>query len=401
MQTPDYFVRGIAVPEIDLVLCALRAFVLDEPNILQSALAEPVDWPAFERIAECHSVLPLLAYLLTQQPSGLLPPETRKRLRDRLALASHRNLILIAEWCRLLRAFDEAKIPVISLKGPALALGVYPNFSLREFKDIDLLVRPCDLAKAHDLLFCQGYGSGSPRSHQKRSLSLPSRNAQLELAHKDRGISVDIHWEAWHVMFPFQLPVDLLFESARHRRCETMDFLTLSPENLLIYLCAHATKHCWTSLRWLCDVACHLRNVQNMDWELCFSTAESANSVLVLKHSLVLVHRLFGVRLSPPVAGWVRSAKAEALAAIASTFLLRGDLYPDRRLRAVQDLRYHLGFGETWGTRTRLLLERLFIPDEPNALQDHLPASLHVLSYAAKSMRFVLSRVKDIARAPG
>ena len=373
--------------ETNLILQALRAFVSPELHSLPSAVAECPDWAAVEQMATSHSVMPVVAYSVLQHGGDAIPSAVQQRLRQRLLLASHNNLTLIGEWCRLLEAFGNAKIPVISLKGPAVALLVYPNFALREFTDLDLMVRPEDFARARDLLADNGYLADSPFVTQADLTLSRCRNSQLDFVHTERNIRVDLHWGAWHAMFPFQLPVDLLFESVRREHYENIRFLALSPETLLLYLCAHGTKHCWLSLRWLCDVACHLQRSRGLNWESCLHLAESSNCALVLKHSLLLAHQIFGVDLPSAVMNYCNSQRAQALARTASDLLLRQDSHISRR----QALSFHLAFAEGWRNRTRLIFERLFIPDEPGPEQ-HLPVPLRFLGYAIKPMRLASRR---------
>jgi hypothetical protein len=383
--------RGTTHRETDLVLKSLRTFISGEPSRLQAALVEPLDWEAVERIANLHSVMPLVAYTLRQHASDSVPLSLLKHLQERLLLASRSNLALIAEWSRVLKYFQETDISVLSLKGPALALCIYPNFALREFSDLDLLVRPGDFAKARDLLVRDGYEISSPFAGDTDAKLFRSRNAQLEFVHNERRVRVDLHWGAWHEMFPFQLPVDLLFESARLHRREAITFRTLSPENLLLYLCAHGTKHCWLSLRWICDIACHVQRSPDMDWDLCLRTAEVSNCALVLQHSLLMAHRVLGLELPRQVADYCDCSKARVLADQAMSLLFRGD----NAFSHAEELRFHVGFAVDWRSRARFLFERLFVPDEPVSKQ-HLPGSLQFLSYCVKPARFVLSRLRNV-----
>ena len=65
---------------------------------------------------------------------------------------STRNLVLTAELLRLFNLFDQAEIPAISFKGPVLTQLLYGDFSLREFSDLDIVVREADVSKAEDIL---------------------------------------------------------------------------------------------------------------------------------------------------------------------------------------------------------------------------------------------------------
>jgi hypothetical protein len=377
--------------ETSLVVQAARAFLSGGGDgSLEAALQQPFDWAAVERAAENHSIMPILAYALTRYSGNLVPRDTSERFQKRLILASWRNLLLIAEWRRISQAFDEAKISVATLKGPALVLLAYPNFALREFTDLDLLIHPSDVSRARDVLVQEGYRISSPVPGDTGSALLRFRNRQLDFVHEEHHIRVDLHWEAWHVMFPFQLPVDFLFESARLEYHESIAFLGLSPENLLLYLCAHGTKHCWISMRWLCDVACHIKASQDLNWEVCFRTAEASRCDLVLKHSLLLAHEVLGLKLPPLVADYCDCAKAQRLADRAMSLMFRSDDHPS----CTQELRFHLAFAEHWRKRIRFVFERLLVPAEQDWQEVRLPPSLQFLYYTIRPLRLVRSRLQ-------
>ena len=378
--------------ETNLVVEALRAFLSGQSERLRSALVEPLDWARIEHIANSHSVTALVAYALDQFGGNSLPLQIREQFQNRLLHVSRKNLVLVGEWCRVLEALRLQDIAVISLKGPVLALLNYPNFALREFNDIDLLVHPNDIPKAWDILIASGYEACSPLTDSSDAVLLRSRNSQLDLIHSKQHIRVDLHWGAWHVMFPFQMPVNLLFESARQEQYGAITFLAPAPEHLLLYLCAHGTKHCWRSLRWLCDIACHLHASPNLDWQSCFHSAEAWHCDLVLKHSLLLVHRALGLDLPPSLWNYCSCREAHKLADAAMSLLLR----EDRDLAPDEELRFHLAFTEGWRNRIRFIFERLFVPDEPGLFEQHLPGSLRFLGYTVKPTRFVFLHLRRL-----
>jgi hypothetical protein len=379
--------------ETRLVVQCARAFLSGgEDGCLQAALAQPIDqpidWAAVERKADTHSMMPVVAYVLKQHGGSLVPQGVSERLQKRLRLTAQSNLVLLGEWCRILQAFETAGISVISLKGPALALLAYGNIALREFADLDLLIQPDEVQKAHDVLLREGYWLRYPLSANTDAGFRRSRNCQLDFVNQ-RGTFIDLHWGVLHEMFSFQLPVDQLFKSAQVEHHEGISFLTLSPEHSALYMCAHGTKHCWLNLRWLCDLACHVQAAQKLDWALCIRSAEAANCDLVLTHSLLLAEQVLGLEMPPLIRNYCEGAKALALADAALSLLFR----EDGDLGYREALRYHLAFAKGWRDRTHLVFERLFVPDEQDWQQIRLPQSLHMLYYTVRPVRFIFGHL--------
>ena len=70
-----------------------------------------------------------------------------------------RTLWLQEHLAAFLRACAEASLPVVVLKGAALGETVYPRLGLRDFRDLDILIRPADAARARAILESLGYAA--------------------------------------------------------------------------------------------------------------------------------------------------------------------------------------------------------------------------------------------------
>jgi hypothetical protein len=390
MQTLSSVRHGVGCRETNLIIQSVRTLLSGgDDGCLQGALALPLDWAAVERRADYHSMMPPVAYALKRYGGDLVPQEVCERLQQRLLLTTRSNLAWLQEWRRILQAFEDAGISVISLKGPALALLAYRIISLREFVDLDLLIRPDDLLRARNVLLRAGYQLRFPLAGNTDAAWLRSRNRQLDFVNNELGTLIDLHWGALHDMFSFQLPVDQLFESAQAEHHEGISFLSLSPEYLLLFLCAHGTKHCWPDLRGLCDVACYVQTAQGLNWELCIRQAEAANCDLVLRHSLHLARQVLGLELPSLIGDYCEDVNAQVLADTASSLLFR----ENEDIGYREALRYHLAFAKGWRDRTHFLFERVFVPAEPDWQGVRLPHSLQFLYYAVRPVRFVFERL--------
>ena len=338
----------------------------------------------------------LVAYVLPRYGGSNVPQEIQQYFRERLLRTARINLAFLQEWQRVLNVLGEAKVPVISLKGPALAFTAYRNPALREFVDLDLLVQPCDVVRARDVLVRNGYLLDSVVLDDTDASLIHSSNREISFVKEERGITVELHWGVLHEMFPFQLDVGQLFESACVEHQERISFLSLSPAHLLLYLCAHGTKHCWSNLRWLCDVACHVQANPSLDWDLCIRLAEPAGCELVLKHSLLLTGQVLGLELPDPIAQYAsQDTKAHMLAKIARTFLFREN---DDHPGYLEALRYYLAFAQGWREGAWLVFARVFIPAEQDWQYVRLPLPLRFLYYLVRPIRFVLERLSVAVR---
>ena len=72
---------------------------------------------------------------------------------------------------------------------------------------------------------------------------------------------------------------------------------TLSPEDLLIYLCVHGTKHRWERLTWIADVAELVQSSGDIDWQTTIERSTALGSLRVVLLGLYLSHAVLGTRL--------------------------------------------------------------------------------------------------------
>jgi hypothetical protein len=157
-----------------------------------------------------------------------------------------RNILIYDDLVRALRVLNDAGVPVIVLKGAALAETIYPNIAHRPMGDADLLVRPGDRDHARAAFEAAGY----------RFLPEPEERFKpfdtcftSEMAFR-RGEGVDalieLHWELisaeWYRRTT-ALKVEALWERARPLRLEGAAAWQLSPEDTLIHLCVHLAAH--------------------------------------------------------------------------------------------------------------------------------------------------------------
>jgi hypothetical protein len=178
-------------------------------------------------------------------------------------------------------------------KGPVLAVAVYGNLALRQFGDLDILIRPQDAGQAQKLLCTQGYRWWDGRPHTL----LPRLRKVSELVSADGRVLVELHWAITSSTFFFPLNPAHLWA-----RLETVSLLdtpvrTLAPEDLLLILCVHGAKHHWGRLGWICDVAALLRTYGRMNWGRLVQHAEQVGSRRMLFLGIFLAHTLLGTTL--------------------------------------------------------------------------------------------------------
>jgi len=295
-------------PEVELLLCCARPGA--DParaERIRVLIQEGVDWDRLLRLARQHSVMPLLYQRLSAACPESVPQGLLDRLRGRFQANARRNVFLTKELLRLLSLLEAHGIPAIPLKGPTLAVSAYGDLALRQFSDLDILVPRQDVASAGDLLIAQGY---HPRDHQTDAQKIAALQVRFhrQFVRSDEAL-VELHWGLIDWQFSFSFDLDRVWE-----RFETISLLgtevrSLSPEDLLLFLCVHAAKpgHRWRRLGWICDVAGLLHAHPGLDWGRVMAEAQRLGSERRLLLGLRLAGDLLGTLLPEPVRGRMQS----------------------------------------------------------------------------------------------
>ncbi|MEP6506946.1 MAG: nucleotidyltransferase family protein [Gemmatimonadales bacterium] len=259
------------------------------------------------RAADAHALLPVVCGALDRADLlTTLPNSTREKLRAALIFNAHRSVALAAELSRILAAFEETGIPALPFKGPVLAAELYGSVSMRQFKDLDLLVPPSQVSPATELLSQLGYAPSLLLTSRALAALVRSRNA-LNFFHPDHGVTVDLQWQVTPSYFSFQLPVEELWASRRAAAFVGRTVFAFSPEDQLLVLCIHGAKHLWLRLGWVRDVAQLLANGMSPDWDAVLRRANARGGKRLLGLGLYLAQEYGGATLPPEVRQYVIS----------------------------------------------------------------------------------------------
>jgi len=244
-----------------------------------------------------------------------MPRDVRARLHRELAEGTARHLIMSGELGRLLKRFQGEHIPVIPLKGPALAETLYPHPALRPCTDLDLLVRRESVRQVDELLLGLGYR----RLADAHSFRFDLAYDRATLYEETTGIRVDLHWGLLsEPRYSWDEHAGLaVWDRAVRIRVAGEDALGLCPEDLLLYLAVHlAVHHALAGPLWYYDL--HLvieRWADRLDWEALVARASRWRVRAALCFALTELEMLFGARVPASVIARItpRGPRATAL----------------------------------------------------------------------------------------
>jgi hypothetical protein len=295
--SPNDLIRA----EKQLLVCCARTHL--QPPVageIRRLLSLPLDWDFLLAEAVSHSVSPLLLRHIGAVAHSSELAAQIVRLKDHVRAASVHSLVLTAELIRILKAFAAAGIEAIPYKGPVLAAQAYGDIALREFADVDLVLRQSEIAAADELLVGLGIAPQFPAifAPGKRSPLIPG---EYDYRDRERHLTVELHTERTLRHFP--LPPDLNDLAGRFETVSLSghDVRTFSPEDTLVFLCVHGSKDFWERLGWVADISQVLVSNPDLDWNCVYAFADSVRARRMLHLGLSLADRLIGILLPDPI----------------------------------------------------------------------------------------------------
>jgi len=363
---------GSLTPEYRLILLSMRVyFGADSPDCLREALSEGIDWDRALQIASTQGVTPLVHTVLKRHASGDLPKDVARRLGEKLRANAMRNLAFSGELRRLLDLLGSRNISAVPFKGPALAWLAYGDLSLREFSDLDLLVRSGDVEQIVALALASGYRTDLPAEPARRKVYLLNRN-EIHLESPD-GAFIELHQTFFPAFYCYEPDYDSLWRRLQPIPLCGAQTTALPLEDLFLALCAHGAKHCWSRLGWVCDIAALLtRCADRLDWSEIACQARALGAERLLSLALLLTANITGVH--PPaeaLAAAQRDAAAVKLARETERILEFGE-----PAGAFAPHFYFLRCRERVATRARFLSRLCFTPTEEDSIPTRAPARL-------------------------
>jgi Uncharacterised nucleotidyltransferase len=338
-------------PEFGLVVaCAMWPPSDRRAEAVRAAAAGPIDWPRFLRVARRHQVIGLVHEgLMRVHPD--VPPQIAGEIGARAATLGRENLAIARESLRLQRLFDDADLPVLVLKGAALAMLAFSNLGLRGAQDIDLLVAYETLPAATELILRAGYCRYDPPpdiSDTQLQLVMPLRK-DLAFVHQATGLHIELHWRLF--LNPHAMTEPSITASSRVvRLAEGAGLRTLGEEDLFAYLCMHGALHWWNRLKWLADVNALIASMPEDDVERLVRAAEARGAGRAAAQALLLCRRLFQTPLPTSLTATLdKSITMRWLEATAVKAMITGHGEHDP---------HEVRFGTTRGSLSTFLLSR-------------------------------------------
>jgi hypothetical protein len=238
-------------------------------------------------------------------------------------------MLLEAELSRIAQALAHAAVPVLVLKGPALARDLYADPGLRPYSDLDLVVHESDEARAVEALKERGYtellyeAEAARQAHDHLNENCAFH--RLFAGAGDRAL-IELHLD------PLQLGVQAACEADRWARAVPLPgaphAVMLAPGDQIVQLSVHVQKHGFSRLLWLKDLDLLIRaRGDELDWDLIADSATREGVRASVWYALELTRKL----LETPV-----SAAYRGLRPMLPVQLMYAAVWPEARITRLE-----------------------------------------------------------------
>jgi hypothetical protein len=341
------------------------------------------------KLATYHRVLPAIHSAFHGRTDG--PASIRAAVDSRFSGHSRRILRFSAVLAGILRQFEKHGIEVLPHKGPVLAQRLYHDPAMRDFGDLDLLVRAADVRRARTALQELGYTS---------KLTLPARQEREYLRTGYEYVFgsaaepnlIELQWHIVPRFYSIATTMESLFQRSVECEFEGMRARTLSNEDLMLVLCVHAAKHEWSQLGMVRDIATLARF--ELDWQWTMSEAGRLGIQRIIAVSLELARTLLELELPRALAFHPAILDGEALASDIRDRMSRAE---EPVTESICYFRSMMNLRERWQDRIRFAWGLAFTPSVGEWQAVSLPDRLFPLYRVVRLLRLAQRAWRGIA----
>jgi hypothetical protein len=264
-----------------LVACCQTELSQDDSDIIHSHLSQTRDYQSLLTAASRHGIVPLvhktMQNLSQSDPRFIQNPKSKIQdflleLKTRYTAIAHRNMKMTAELIRIMKLLEENGIEALAFKGPALAQMAHGDITLRQFGDLDILVRKEDIYRIDSLLKGQGYERLLALTPVQEKIWIKYAH-DMGLIHKQKRVHFEMHWSFLDEDYPMQVDLSDFWKETGVVKINGYNIALFGNENLLYYLCIHGSKHLWERIEWIKDIDLLVRGGE-IDWNDIFQKSK-------------------------------------------------------------------------------------------------------------------------------
>jgi hypothetical protein len=356
---------------------------------MRGLLEQPVNWKSLSVLASRHGAQPLL-YQALLPVADAVPAEAMQSLKQAYHANLQKALLLSREFVRILDQVSQSGLEVMPYKGLALAQALYGDITLRQSGDIDLLVHAEDLPRVRKAVGELGYVPHVPLSEEQEQVYLKTGYECAFDGAAGRNL-LEVQWAIQPRFYAIDFDMPGIFRRAILVNVAGQRVKTPSYEDLLLILSAHAAKHVWERLVWLCDIA-RLIQLPDLNWNWIASQARELGMCRILQVTVLAANRLVDSPLPAAAAKYL--PQDSAVSALADEIIGYVVSEADYNVESLAYFRLMMRLRERAIDRQRFLRRLIFTPGPSEWQTVRLPRPLYPLYRLVRLSRLAARLVR-------
>lgn len=290
-----------------LIACCQTDPSEDDINFISSYLQSPDrDLNILIRLANQHGILPIVYKTLKKiveddpnfiQHSTFNIQHFLSELKPYYMSIVQRNMLMTTELINIIKLLRENQIEALAFKGPTLSQMAYGDITLRQFSDLDILIKRSDISSMIDLMIANDYTPILDLGTGLKETITDALNV-IGFYKSSTNSLIEVHWELLSKNYAITWDEDTLWDSKKNViNINGTDIPVLPFEQQLLYLCIHGSKHLFERLEWICDIDKSIRKNPNIDWPYLVHEAKEMGVERMLYLGLTLCQYFFRLEL--------------------------------------------------------------------------------------------------------
>lgn len=234
-----------------LLACARPADATGATDHLGVALSKVGNWKTLQDAALRHGMLGLLCRRAIDECAEVVPAEALAELRGLRRDIEIRTLRMIRQLLAVAGALDAAGVPVLWFKGPVLSVQLWGDPGIRNFVDLDALVRPQHFRAARDVVLRHGFRECVPYDWADESRWFLGEH-DVAFFHPETDLRLELQWRVGPRFQEDSLAAEELFEHTTSLPLLGRDLAVPDLSAFALVHVVHAGKHVWGKIE---DVA--------------------------------------------------------------------------------------------------------------------------------------------------
>ncbi len=351
------------------------------PMDIASVTLDGVDWERIFETARALGVLTLVGWNLNAHFREKVPVPVRETLQRLRHTAMTMSARMAARTAEVMRWFEAEGIEVLLLKGVVLSSLLYESPLLRLSSDIDVMVHPCDVPHAWQMLKRRGVRPSYDFDEQQLDALIRCGHAH-DFCAFERELMIDLHWGFLRWLCP--LDVERVWRRAIKVCVDQRVYRTLSREDHLLLLCAHPVKHRYADMRGICDIAGILRVGSDLDWDYIRNQARAHGHEQILWTGIRLAEELLGAPVSKAI-----QQEMDTMASVMKRVREIKKRLLKQKNNWLTDSATVWGWRmqDGWWRKTSYLFSKMFVPNEEDFVWVSLPRPFFFAYYGIRFIR--------------